>query len=287
MGARISKFPPIRGMSFDLHDVKPPSVPPPPPAPPNPAPIPVHGWLVNIINPVSGVALTGKWAWSSVTTESLGDILHTHDWGPLQPHAPLPPILVTPSLVVRLVSSSTKYWLPAFSVQEPVDGTFPGGSKPVAISTPAYFIGTQNCQDYFPSLASMSFQLVSTRWCGFTWGDVIAGGIGVVADAITGAITNAAGDMIPESLGGDVANAILGHAIGAAVNALDAWGPKGGPLGDFGKSVRAVAGVFAIGWGSSEVAAHLLSPMIGDLAEGAANEVGEYGQLPGSSLGPV
>lgn len=287
MGARISKFPPIAGTSFDLHDVDPPSVPPPPPAPPNPAKIPTYGWIVVIAHPAAGIGLTGKWAWQSVTTEFMGDILHGHDWGPGQVHIPIPPVVATPSLALLVLGSSTKYWMPAFSVKEKTDGTFPGGEKPIAVSTPAFFIPTQNCQKVFPSLAGVCFQLVSSRWCAFTWGDLVAGAMGVVTDAVTGAISGAFGSMIPgDSVQRQVANAVLGHAVGAAVNAMDAWGPEGAPLGGFGKSMRAVAGVFALGWGNTDVAANLLTPFVGDVVEVGSNAVGDHAAVtPPSGAG--
>lgn len=289
MGARISKFPPILGGSLDLHPVEPPSLPPPPPAPPNLAKIPIHGWIVVIALPTSGVGLTGKWAWQSVTTEFMGDILHGHDWGPGQVHIPIPPIVSPRGTLLLTLGSSTKYWMPAFSVQEKMDGTFPGGATPVAVSTPAFFIGTQNCQKYFPSLASICFQLVSSRWCAFTWGDLIAGGIGVVTDAITGAITDKCGSMIPgDALNRQIANAVLGHAIGFAVNAMDAFGPEGGPAGGFGKTMRAVAGVFALGYGNQAVAGALLAPIVGDITGAGAGAVGEHFKVdppPGADTG--
>jgi hypothetical protein len=278
--ARISKFPPLGGVALDLHAVDPPSVPPPPPAPPNPAKIPVHGWVVAIRNPAAGLALTGKWSLASVMTEWLGDILHTHDWGPGQPHIPLPPILVSPSIAILVIKSSTKYWLPAFSVQQKQDGTFPGGAKPIAVSTPAFFVCTQNCQVYFPNPGAVCFQLVSSRWCAFTLADLAAGAIGVVSDAITGAISNKVGDMIPmtDAVGKEIANAALGHAINAAVWALDRWGPEGAP-GGFGKFVRAMAGAAALGAGNTQVAGQLLTPIVGDVIEAGSNAVGEAGKV--------
>lgn len=278
--ARISKYPPLAGVALDLHPVMPPSVPPPPPAPPNPAKIPVHGWVVPITNQLAGLGLTGKWSLASVMTEGLGDILHTHDWGPGQAHIPLPPIVASPSLALLILGSSTKYWLPAFSVQQKQDGTFPGGAKPIAVSTPAFFVCTQNCQVYFPNPGAVCFQLVSTRWCAFTLADLAAGAIGVVSDAITGAISGKFGNMIPgDSLGREVANAVLGHAIGAAVNAMDAWGPDDAPLGGFGKFIRATAGVAALALGNTDVAGALLTPMVGDAIEVGSNAVGEAGKV--------
>ncbi|MBT8397230.1 MAG: hypothetical protein KJN92_09695 [Gemmatimonadetes bacterium] len=273
MGARISKFMPITGLSLDLHKALPPIVPPP--APPLPA-IPMHPWIAVSGNPASGHFLTGKWSQVSVQTEGMGDILHTYDWGPGQAHVPLPPVVASPTMALLLLTSSTKYWLPAFSVQERQDGVFPGGAKPIAVSTPAYFICTQHCSEPIPSLAGVCFQLVSTRWCAFTIGDLLAGAIGVVADAVVGAITNRAGSMIPgDAVGRAVANAVLGHALNYAVGALDAAGGEGAPAGALGKFVRTLAGAAALGAGNSQVAASLLAPLVGDVAELGSNAVGE------------
>jgi len=274
MCARISKFMPLGGVSFDVHPAEPPIVPPP--APPLPK-IPAHGWFAVIGVPASGFFLTGKWSQVSVQTEGMGDILHTYDWGPGQLHVPLPPVVLSPSLAILLITSSTKYWLPAFSVQEQQDGVFPGGAKPIAVSTPAFLIPTQNCQLGLPSVAGVCFQLVSTRWCAFTIGDLIAGVIGLVVDAVVGAITNKAGNMIPggSALGGAVANAVLGQGINYAVGALDAAGGEGAPAGALGKFVRTLAGAAAIGAGNTQVAASMLAPLVGDVAELGSNAVGE------------
>jgi len=287
MCARISKFMPITGLSLDLHPVEPPSIPPPPPAPPNPAKIPMFWWIAVAGNPASGHFLTGKWSLASVQTEGMGDIIHTYDWGPGQAHIPFPPIVASPSLFLLLLTSSTKYWLPAFSVQEKQDGVFPGGAKPIAVSTPAYFICTQNCATPIPSLAGVCFQLVSTRWCAFTVGDLLAGAIGVVVDAVVGVITNKAGPMISDSsVGRQVANALLGHALNAAVGAMDAYGPQNTLPGGLGKVVRTMVGAAALGAGNSQVAASMLAPAIGDFAEVGSNAVGEaYREQPPSGSG--
>jgi uncharacterized membrane protein YgcG len=190
-------------------------------------------------------------------------------------------------MAILLLKSSTKYWLPAFSVKERQDGVFPGGAKPIAVSTPAYFVCTQHCAEPIPSLAGVCFQLVSTRWCAFTIGDLIAGAIGVVADAVVGAITNKFGTMIPGSgVGREVANALLGHGVNLAVGAMDAYGPQEGLPGPAGKVVRTLAGVAAIGAGNSQVATSMLAPLVGDFAEVGSNAVGEaYRERPPSGSG--
>lgn len=287
MGARISKFMPITGLSLDPHKALPPIVPPP--APPLPA-IPMHPWIATACNPASGHFLTGKWSLASVQTEGMGDIIHTYDWGPGQIHIPLPPVVLSPTMALLILTSSTKYWLPAFSVQEQQDGVFPGGAKPIAVSTPAYFVCTQNCAEPIPSLAGVCFQLVSTRWCAFTVGDLIAGAIGVVTDAVVGAISNkitGGNSMIPgDALGAAVANAALSQGINAAVSYLDSHGPQDAPAGGFGKFVRGSAGVAALLVGNTTVATNLLGPIVGDVTELGSNAVGErYREQPPSGAG--
>jgi hypothetical protein len=247
----------------------------------------MHPWIAVASNHAAGQFLTGKWSQVSVQTEGMGDIIHTYDWGPGQAHIPLPPVVASPTMGLLLLTSSTKYWLPAFSVQERQDGVFSGGAKPIAVSTPAYFVCTQNCAEPIPSLAGVCFQLVSTRWCAFTLGDLAAGAIGVVADAVVGAVTNKFGSMIPgDSVGRAVANAILGHGINAAVGYLDAHGPQDAPAGGFGKFIRGAAGVAALVTGNNDVAANLLAPAIGDVAEVGSNAVGESTrERPPSSAG--
>jgi hypothetical protein len=247
----------------------------------------MHPWIAVKSLHASGQFLTGKWSLASVQTEGMGDIIHTHDWGPGQVHIPLPPVVLSPTMALLLLTSSTKYWLPAFSVQEQQDGVFSGGAKPIAVSTPAYFIITQHCAEPIPSLAGVCFQLVSTRWCAFTVGDLMAGAIGVVTDAVVGVITNKVGSMIPGgSVGSAVANAVLGHALNYAVGAMDAAGGEGAPAGALGKFVRTMAGAAALGAGNSQVAASMLAPLVGDVAELGSNAVGEgYRERPPSGTG--
>jgi len=276
---RISKYPPLQGRSVDLHKALPPSVPPPPPSPPNPSPVPNAGWAVAIVNPAMGFALTGKWSQISVVTEGMGDVLQGHDWGPLQIHIPMAmPVISSPTQAVLPFTSSTKYFLPSFSVQEKADGTFPGGATPVAISFPVFMIQTENCQDYFPSLLSMCFQLVSTRWVGFTLGDALAGVIGVAADALTQNIAGLFGNVFPgETAEAAIANALLGHAIGAATNLMGAAVGKVGGA-DAGKLTRTMVGAAALGWGGrggTAVAGVLLTPLVSDGAGMLASDVGD------------
>ena len=282
--ARIAKYPPLSGFSFDYHSVLPPSVPPPPPAPPNPVLIPSHVWVVTIINQIGGFALTGKWSWSSTTTEGIGNILFGHDWGTLQPHIPMPPVLVTPSIPVRLVGSATKYWLPSFSVQEPQDGSARGGPGAVAVSTPVWLIPTQNCQDiagwpFFLPL-SFSFQMVSTRWVAFTVADLFAGVIAVAADSVAALISRRLGGAPSNPLNAAIAGALTGPFLDHVTAFLppDVQGP----------AKIMLAGAFAIGLGSSsaDVVGAMMGPASGYGAGQAANAMtGDSSSSSGSGSG--
>lgn len=271
--ARISKYPPIQGIGYDLHMVMPPSQPPVPPSPVNPAPIPVYGWIATIINPAAGFAVTGKWSWYRVTTEGIGNILAGHDWGMGQPHMPIPPVTATPSIAIRTVSSSTKYWLPSTPNKDPQDGSARGGAGSVAISFPAYCIPTQNCQDIsgwpFVAPTSICFQLMSTREVGFTWGDVLNGVINMAGDA--------AGALIGRALGGppDSAKAALRAALGgAATNAFVTHVVGLLPPDSQNAAKIMVAGAFALGMGGnlSDVVGAATGPAIswGSSAAGGA-----------------
>ena len=271
--ARIAKYPPIQGAGLDSHMVLPPSVPPPPPAPPNPAPIPAHYWAVQIVNPAAGFALTGKWSWHRVTTEGIGNIIAGHDWGMGQPHIPLPPIVVTPSIAIRLLGSSTKYFLPSTPNKDPQDGSAPGGPGSVAVSTPAWCVCTQDCQDisgwpfFLPT--SVCFQLVSTREVGFTMGDLVNGLIGMAFDSAASLICRGIagpGGPPPETFRAALAAAIPGAAINAFVDQVTGFLPPDaqGPA----KIMVATAFAIGLGKGGSDVAQAAVGPTCGLGASG-------------------
>jgi hypothetical protein len=275
MSGRIGKYPPIGGLGQDFHQVMPPSVPPPPPAPPTPAPIPRAPWVHMIATPISGQVYTGKYTSISVGTEGMGNIIWGHDWGPLQIHLPLPPILATPSLGLLPLASQSKYFLPAFSVKEPIDGAVAGGATPVAISTPAFFIQQQTCQDLagwgFVAPFGISFQMVSTHWVGFTLGDLLAGFIGMAGDALGNLVLSGAGNAmgIPSTVGGAVAGAVINNVVtvmGLGIGTLDENGQKGAVA----LAVTATGGLFGIG----------VAVGIGYGAGLAANAVGDAWQPP-------
>ncbi len=260
---RIAKYPPICGIGADFHSVAPTSGPATNPV--NPALIPTYLWFAVITNPISGFALTGKWSWQRVTVEGIGNILWGHDWGPGQLHIPLPPISVTPSIPLRFLASSTKYWLPSFSVREPVDGSAPGGDTPVAVSTPAWVTFTQNCQDAsgwpFVAPTSLCFQLVSTKHVAFTVGDFLAGAIGMAGDAIAAVAGRAIGGKLTEI------QAIAGASSGALINHLLSRLPSLGEPADTIRSglmnAAAMVGIGdGAGGGNRNAAAAFVAPLI-------------------------
>lgn len=217
MPARIAKFPPIRGLGTDVHAMLPPSGPPP-----NPAMIPTYTWIVQVTNPAAGLALSGKWSWHRVTTEGVGNILMGHDWGMGQPHVPVP-TLASPTVALRTLQSSVKYWLPSTPNQEPQDGSPPGVPGPkgsVAVSTPAFLVTTQDCQDIstwgFAAPTSVSFQLVSTREVGFTLGDLANGVVSMAYDSAAALAGRAFGGP-PGTASEALEAAIPGAAVGASL----------------------------------------------------------------------
>lgn len=268
--ARIAKYPPIAGVGLDMHMVAPPITPPPPPTGPNPVPFPTYNWAVTIGSQISGFALTGKWSWYRVTTEGVGNILAGHDWGMGQAHLPVPP-LVSPSIAIRTLSSSVKYWLPSTPNQDPKDGSSPGGPGSVAISFPAWCIPTQDCQDAsgwpFNLPTSVSFQIPSTREVGFTWGDLVNGLINMAADS--------AASLIGRWLGGPpgpLRDAISGAAINGFINHMTGLLPP--EAQNAGKVV--IAGAFVLGLGKPP--ADVVGAMVGPAADWAAGAAGGAAQ---------
>lgn len=270
MPARIAKYPPISAVGNDFHSVLPPSTPP---VPPNPALIPTYTWAMWITNPVAGYLVTGKWSWQRVTTEGLGNILAGHDWGFAQTHVPVP-TLATPSIAIRTLSSSVKYWMPSSPNKEPQDGSPPGVPQkggPVAVSTPAWVTSTEDCQDIstwgFNAPTSVSFQLVSVREVGFTLGDLAAGLINVAVDSAAALVSRAIGgkglseeitsEEVEAQLRGAIVGAIMGTVLGVVTAVLPVPKPvkillsAGAALGagdvraaaaDVGKNVTNLAG---------------------------------------------
>lgn len=271
MPARISKYPPIAGTGIDVHMVLPPSMPPVPPSPVNPAPIPSMPWIVAITSPIAGFVLTGKWSWYQVTTEGVGNVLFGHDWGFAQTHIPWPPVTASASMAIRTLSSQTKYWLPSTSNQEPQDGSAAGGPAPVAVSTPAFMVPTQNCQDIsswpFAAPTSISFQLVSTREVGFTFADLLCGAIAMATDSACALIGRALGGppgpwqaVLRDAVKGIAINVFVTHVVGLL------------PPESQNMAKVLVSGAFAIGLGSS--GADVANAIIGPSVEWAGSSVG-------------
>lgn len=279
--ARIAKYPPIQGLGYDVHMVLPPSV-----APPNPAPIPVYGWIVAIGVPVAGFVLTGKWSWYRVTTEGIGNILAGHDWGMGQVHMPIPPVTATPSIAIRTLGSSTKYWLPSSSNKDPQDGSSRGGPGSVAVSTPAWCIPTQDCQDIsgwpFVAPTSVSFQLVSTREVGFTLGDLVNGLIGMAFDAAAALICRRLGGPPPETFRAALRAAIPAALTNAFIDHVTSLLPPDaqGPM----KIVFATAFAIGLNRGGSDVLAAAVGPAAsyGASTAGGAAQSGIDGSRQGT-----
>lgn len=281
---RISKYYPISGIGTDTHEALSPSLPPTPPSPPNPVYIPSNLYIV--INNCALGAVYGKWSMASVQTEGMGDVLWQYDWGPLQGHVATTPAVATPKQALLLIDSSTKYFLPSFSVKEKVEGgalQSIGGDDPVAVSTPAFLIPAQNCQDVagvgFVLPTALCFQLVSTRWVAFTFGDYAAGLVGMAGDALSAAAGSAFGSMIPGDFGNSFMGKLTTSLIGQGIKVGTALTPGG-------KYVRTYAGAFLLGLGQSGAAGPMLTPLISDGANMLATEVGDtWGSQPPSEGG--
>jgi len=219
MVGRITKFPPIISVACDMHSASTAVTPAnPPPAPPIPM-LPVAQWVHTASVPVSGMFLTGKYT-RSTANEFMGAILWQYDWGPLQPHFPIPAQVVA-SLTIALlpIASQAKFFLPAFAVQEACEGAFAGGATPVAVCLPAFCMQVQTCQDIsgwgFSAPMGMAVVVPSVRWVNFTMGDLFAGLIAMATDCVTGLICSGAGTALdlPNSLGGGIAGAMINNAL--------------------------------------------------------------------------
>lgn len=237
---RAAKMSAFGGISVDVHAALPPSVPPPPPAPPNLVMVPTQNWTHLIVNPLFGWTLTGKWSMLSVTTEGSATLLWQHDWGPLQPHIPIPaPVLLSPSVVLLLMGSTAKYYLPSFSVQQPQDGAIAtGGATPVAVCYPAFFALMETCADigtvgFCLPAPGVCFQAMTTRWVGFSWGDLAAGLIGVAGDSLAAFVSSKFGGSLFPGLKDDQ---LLGGLASSAVNIV------GGLVANWPGSMAAVVG---------------------------------------------
>lgn len=286
MSGRAAKYPPIQGLGQEFHAVMPPSIPPPPPAPPNPALIPTAWWLSQMCNPLAGFALTGKWSWQTVSTDGIGNILHGHDWGMGQPHYPLPPILASPSIGLLTLSSSTKYFLTNFSVVDEMNGSHPGSEQPVALTTPAWFVPTQQCVDvstwgfYLPM--SICFQVPGTRHIQLTLADLLASGVGMAVDSAARAFERLVGGPagpLKEEIGKAVVSNVVGTLINWVVGGLEQQGALTENEATAAKTALGIAAVIGGTADSSDLAGNLLSTVFegeGDFIGGhAADKISE------------
>jgi hypothetical protein len=281
MSGRAAKYPPIAGVGLEFHAVTPPSVPPPPPAP-NLVLIPAAGWVSVISVPLAGFALTGKWSWHSVSTDGIGNILHGHDWGMGQPHFPVPPITLSPSIALLLLTSSTKYFLANFSVVDEMNGSAPGKEQPVALTTPAWMIPTQQCVDvstygfYLP--LSICFQMPGTRHIELTLADLAAGVLGMVVDSAARAFARLVGGPagpIGQEIGSAIVSNVTGTAINWVVGGLEQAGAIEGNEVTALKTALGVAAVLGGTGDSSDLAGNLAGTVFkegGDWAGGQATD---------------
>jgi len=240
MVGRITKFPPIISVALDMHGAKVAVTPVnPPPLPPVPD-LPVVAWVHTASVPVSAFFLTGKYT-RTTANEFMGAILWQHDWGPLQPHFPIPAAVVATLTIALLpLASQAKFFLPAFAVQELCEGAIAGGATPVAVCLPAFCMQVQTCQDIsgmgFSAPTGMAMVIPSVRWVNFTIGDLFAGLIAMGTDCVTGLICSGAGNALdlPSNLAGDVAGAMIGNVL-TGIQALQ------GTLSDAGQAGTSVA----------------------------------------------
>jgi hypothetical protein len=277
MVARISKYPPILATALDAHQastvVTPGNPPPLPPLPMLPAVHWVHMGSVHLM----GAVLTGKFT-RTTATEYMGDILWGYDWGPLQPHLPVPAeFLVSISLAILPLASQVKFFFPAFSVKEACEGAIPGGKTPVAICLPVYLMQVQTCQDIagwgFSAPMGICLVVPSVRVVNVTIGDLFAGLIGMATDCVTGLLCSAVGKGLdfPDSLAGGAAGAMVNNTL----TGVQLWQGTLSEGGQAGTSMGAactipVFGVAVLaGWG-------------GGLA---ANAVGDAWQPPEGGAG--
>lgn len=281
---RITKYPQLRGIGLDLHTVLPGSMPPPPPAPPNPAPIPWHRWLV-LINTYSGALLMGKFTLTNCRTEFIFDTLVGHDWGPGQVHIPLPPVVMAPNMPLLILTSSHKYFLPAYSVQETPQGgalsRIGAGATPVAVSSPACCILVQDCWDLVAP-SGLVFNLSTTRWVGCGWSDLLAGLVLMAGDALAAFVSGKINDKLTDVIKKKQQDVLVkGKKL---LDALleDKWGLCGLVLGAASTAVGnfASARFSSDDWGAADVvgiivATPLGAPAVSVIADKAASAIAD------------
>jgi hypothetical protein len=298
MNMRIAKYKPFGGVGCDGHGKLPPTLTPPVPPAVGP-PVPTGAWVHLIVNPFPGWYLTGKYTMESVQTEGMGHVLWQYDWGPLQPHIPITPPYLTPSLALVLLSSSAKYWLPSFKLQNRVDGASmatisakansSNASSPVAINLCPFLTTLETCWDKSSAVSfnlptGVCFHSPNTHWIDFNGCDFAAGLIGLLTDALSAACLSFLGGKILKGfwdnmIFGALANSALGFLVSLSPVAIGFGG--GGVVFDGGIVAVAagstVGGCVAIGAGGAA--------MINFFGNNIANEVGQSGQPPAPASG--
>lgn len=266
MTMRIAKYPALPSIGFDQHNVLPGSFPPPAPTP-NPAPIPMHTWFVPITN-FGSPEIFGKFTRVNTITEGMGDILAGHDWGMLQPHIPMPPVVMAPNMPLVTMGSSHKYFLPSYAVQETPQGgalAMAGASgSAVAVTTPAFVINLQDCIEAFVAPTGIGFQIPSVRWVGFGVCDFLAGLISMGADGLGAKVSGSLGEAMGGAMGlaeNGMGGAILGAVLNAGNAAAQNWananlppGAAGTAAGYMPMACMVVLGPAAIGLASGRIA---------------------------------
>ncbi|RZI92190.1 MAG: hypothetical protein EOP78_14210 [Variovorax sp.] len=222
MTMRIAKYPALPSFGRDFHNVLPGSLPPVPPSPVNPAPLPMYLWTALMVNYASP-EIFGKFTRSNSITEGMGDILAGHDWGMMQPHIPIPPVVMAPNALIVAMGSSHKYFLPSYAVQETPQGgalAMAGASgSAVAVTTSAFVIPLQDCIEGFVAPLGVGIQLASVRWVGFGACDVLAGVISFAADGLGAVVSGGLGNSMSNGLG---LSAMGGAVLGAVLNSVNA-----------------------------------------------------------------
>ena len=280
MSMRITKYPHLFGHGLDLHTVPPGSMPPMPPAPPNPAPIPMHTWAA-ILAEYRGALLMGKFTLTNCITEFMFDTLVGHDWGPGQAHIPLPPVLEAPNMFLLTLTSSHKYFLPAYSVQETPQGgalsRIGAGATPVAVSVPTGSALLQDCWDLVAP-SGVGFHLPTTRCVGFGWGDLLAGLVLFAGDALAAFVSGKINDKLVHAIDNKLIRMIkasenkkkLWDTLVKGQKLMDAfldnkWGLSGLVLGAANTAVANFASArFSSGdWGAADVVGIVVATPLG------------------------
>lgn len=286
MTMRISKYFPISGVGIEPHGLLPPSA-----APPNPAAVvPTYPWVAGCVN-FGSALIFGKFT-GTIATEFLADILAGYDWGMGQPHVPIPPCTATPAIALCTLGASHKYWMPSYAVQEAVAGgaiaMAGGGSGPVAISTPAFFISLQDCIDVGGARVGLvaplgiGIQVASTRWVGFGAADFFAGVIGMAGDAASAVVGGAIGGKLFGNIGSQMGQAVAGAAFGMANSVVQ--GLMGRATSDSGgaRAIMGLAALFSVGGAPAGIG--LLSGQVAD-AVGGPPRPHDSGPRPGVTYG--